>query len=301
VVVTEKPLASVVIPAHNEETVIVRCLGALAAGSLGREIEVAVIANGCTDETARVAREFGVDIPELTVVELAEASKSAALNAGEVAVLAFPRIYLDADIVLDDEAMDGLIKALTTSEARVSSPHISFDFGHAHWAVRQFYRAYAHIPYLRGGIIGLGVYGVSEAGRRRFGPFPDLIADDLFVQRLFRPDERVTCPGTFTVHTPRTIRALLRVRTRTAHGNAQLARSDVGDVDNTSRTTGHTMRALLAEVLRRPSEASAVAVYAAVTLAARFNARRIPETTWLRDDSSRQSQRGSHPEFRLRR
>jgi glycosyltransferase involved in cell wall biosynthesis len=295
---TEGPVASVVIPAHNEETVIGRCLNALTAGSRVREIEVAVIANGCTDDTVGVARGFLADIPGLTIVELAEASKSAALNAGDDAVLAFPRIYLDADIVLDDEALDWLIKTLTTPQGRVSSPHICFDLGQAHWAVRQFYRAYAHIPYLREGLIGLGVYGVSESGRRRFGRFPDLIADDLFVQRLFWSDERVTCHGTFTVSTPRTIRALVRVRSRTASGSAQLARFDGGDVADTSRTTGRTMRALLAEVLHRPSEALAVVVYAAVTLAARFNARRIDQGPWLRDDSSRQSPRGRRPEFR---
>jgi hypothetical protein len=301
VVVTENPIASVVIPAHNEATVIARCLGVLAAGLHERKIEVAVIANGCTDATARVARGFRADIPNLTVVELDEASKAAALNAGDAVVQAFPRVYLDADIVLGDQALDGLIEALTTPEARVSSPHISFHFGHAHWVVRQFYRGYAHIPYLQDGLIGLGVYGLSEAGRRRFGLFPDLVADDLFVQRLFRPDERVVCPGTFIVQTPRTIRALVRVRTRTARGSAQLAGSDVGGWADTSRTTGHTLRALLAEVCRRPSEASAVATYAALTLAARMNARRNSETTWFRDDSSRRSQGGSLPTVRARR
>ena len=296
--VTAEPSASVVVPAHNEESVIGRCLGALVAGLDGRRIEVAVVANGCTDQTATVARHFRRDIPGLTVVELDVASKPAALNAGEAVVRAFPRIYLDADIVLDQVAVGGLIETLTTPVSRVSSPRVSFDLGRAHWAVRQFYRAYQHIPYLQDGVIGLGVYGVSEAGRRRFERFPDILADDLFVQRVFRPDERVTSPGTFTVHTPQTMTELLRVRSRTSRGSAQLARSDVTDVVDGSRTTTRTMQALLAEVRRRPTEGLAVAVYATVTAAARMNARRFPEGTWLRDESSRQALSGGPAELR---
>ena len=70
---------SVVIAAHNEESVIGRCLDALLSGAERDEFDVTVVANGCTDATAAVAaRRAGV-----RVVTLDTASKPAALNAGD--------------------------------------------------------------------------------------------------------------------------------------------------------------------------------------------------------------------------
>ena len=58
------PLASVVIPAHNEEAVLGRCLRVLLAGSTPGELDVVVVANACTDRTAEIAREAGVRVVE---------------------------------------------------------------------------------------------------------------------------------------------------------------------------------------------------------------------------------------------
>src|SRR4051794_31851306 len=75
------PTFSVVIPAHDEESVIGRCLAAWSGELEPGEAEVVVVANGCSDGTAEAARDFGV-----RVLELPAASKSAALNAGDGAV-----------------------------------------------------------------------------------------------------------------------------------------------------------------------------------------------------------------------
>ena len=40
--------------------------------------------------------------------------------------------------------------------------------------VRAFYRVFKELPYVRDGLIGLGVYGISEMGRARFDQFPEL-------------------------------------------------------------------------------------------------------------------------------
>ena len=52
-------------------------------------------------------------------------------------------------------------------------------------AVRGYYRIWARLPYVREGMIGVGVYALSEDGRRRFDAFPDVIADDGYVRMLF--------------------------------------------------------------------------------------------------------------------
>nr|MBA3488797.1 glycosyltransferase family 2 protein [Longispora sp. (in: high G+C Gram-positive bacteria)] len=57
-----------------------------------REVDaVTVVANGCPDDTAAVARAAGV-----RVVVLSAAWKAAALNAGNAVAIGFPRVYLDA-------------------------------------------------------------------------------------------------------------------------------------------------------------------------------------------------------------
>src|SRR3954470_11754775 len=52
-------IISVVVPAHDEEQVITRCLRALTGGTAAEEVEVIVVCNGCSDRTADVARRFG--------------------------------------------------------------------------------------------------------------------------------------------------------------------------------------------------------------------------------------------------
>ena len=88
---------SVVIAAHNEEDVLGRCLDALLQDARPRELEIAVVCNGCTDRTADVARGYGDGV---RVIETPVASKTAALNLGDARVSGFPRFYVDADVVL---------------------------------------------------------------------------------------------------------------------------------------------------------------------------------------------------------
>ena len=85
---------SVVIPAHNEESVIGRCLEALTSPEVitaaPEPLEIVVVCNGCTDETAAVAQKF----PCVTVIEIPESSKVAALNAGDALLLNFQEFIL---------------------------------------------------------------------------------------------------------------------------------------------------------------------------------------------------------------
>lgn len=277
-----KPRLSVVIPAHDEERVIAACLAFVADLEPG-EAEVVVVANGCSDGTAAAARA----VPGVTVVELAEGGKVGALNAGDAAVSAFPRVYLDADVVLSAGTLRRLRDELDTDQPLVAAPAVRFELAGRPFAVKAFYDAYAQLPYVREGMTGLGVYGLSAAGRTRFGEFPPVTADDLFVQRLFTPAQRRTLTDAgFTVQTPRTLAALLAVRTRTVFGNTQLAAHQADD-PSFGATSGGTTRALLDGVRAGRISAPAAAVYTLVMLEARRRARGRGAGTWHRDDSTR--------------
>jgi glycosyltransferase involved in cell wall biosynthesis len=75
---------SIVVPAHNEAANIGRLLAALLEQEtrFARIVEVVVVASGCTDNTAGVAREFGRGRPGVHVhVQERREGKVAAINA----------------------------------------------------------------------------------------------------------------------------------------------------------------------------------------------------------------------------
>lgn len=58
---SEKYTFTVVIPAHNEEKYVARCIGSVkaAAKHYGGAVEVIVVCNRCTDKTAEIAKKCG--------------------------------------------------------------------------------------------------------------------------------------------------------------------------------------------------------------------------------------------------
>ncbi|GAB2464233.1 glycosyltransferase [Xylanimonas ulmi] len=296
------PRASVVIPAHDEATALPGLLGRLAAAGPGA-FEIVVVANGCADATAQVARAAGAH-----VVEIPEPSKAAALAAGDAVAVAFPRVYLDADVVVDADALLALAAALRARPGpAVGAPTLRVDASEASWAVRQHYRVWALTDYRRGGHVGSGVYAVNAAGRARWGAFPDVVADDRFVQQRFALAERVTLPDhAFTVQAPRTVPALMRRATRIHRGNQELVARGLASSPpepvgaaaagrspgrSSGRSPGRSQVALLARVGRRPALWPALAVYCvtygAPALRARVDARRGAPIAWAGRETAR--------------
>jgi biofilm PGA synthesis N-glycosyltransferase PgaC len=75
---------SIVVPAYNEATNIRRLLSALLVQEtkVARIVEIVVVASGCTDDTAEVARELGRGRPGMHVhVQERREGKVAAINA----------------------------------------------------------------------------------------------------------------------------------------------------------------------------------------------------------------------------
>ena len=282
-------VASVVIPAHNESGLLPATLNRIAEDSLARSLEVVVVANNCDDDTADVARAFQRRVPGLVVVETDTPGKTHALNLGDEAVNAFPRIYLDADIVLGPEALEGMVEGLSVSSPVAGSPDIRFDLDGADLWVREYYRMFEQLPYVTDGLVGLGVYGLSESGRDRFDEFPDVLADDLYIQRLFSPEERLRTRGQFAVRAPRRWADLVKVRTRVDRGNAQLATSSpsVDDGEGFERTSESSMRAMARSVAAQPALLGAAGVYVGTTAVAKVRSRFSNDRAWGRDESTR--------------
>jgi glycosyltransferase involved in cell wall biosynthesis len=277
-----KAVGSVVIPAYNEAEVIGRGLNRLF-DSLGAGVDVVVVCNGCTDGTAEVVRAAG---HRLTVIELDVASKVEALRAADEFVTALPRVYLDADVLVSGSAIRAVLEHLSRPGAVAARPPIVYDTSSSSWVVRRFYRARAQIPAVMGSLWGAGMYALSAEGRGRFDQFPLLVADDLFVDRLFRADEIDLVDTTpVVVVASATASGLLATFQRTFRGNRV-----IGEVAATERPgTRATVRDLLRLARRGPAEFVDAAVYAAVVIWARGLAWRHPRASrvWERDDTSR--------------
>ena len=272
-------MVSVVIAAHNEAAVIGRCLDALQAGGPAL-LDVTVVANGCTDDTAALARaRSGV-----RVVELAAASKPAALNAGDAVAVGFPRVYLDADIVLSGADVGRLAAALDgTGPALAAVPRRDLVLAGRPLLVRAYYAVHRRLPVFRAALFGRGAIALSGPARERFDRFPDIVADDLYLDSLFTAAEKhEVAQVAATVATPLRTRDLVRRLTRVRAGNAALRAAGPG-------VRGAARWAWLRDVvLPHPWLAPAAVCYVGLTVAAAVLARRgRGATTWGRDESSR--------------
>jgi hypothetical protein len=219
------PLGSVVIPAHNEQAVIVPGLDALFEGFADGELDVVVVCNGCTDGTAELARSSG---HQLTVVELQTASKPAALREGDRRATVFPRIYLDADVSMPGSSARAVLERLRGAGAQAARPPLVYDSTGASAVVRSYYRARSRLPTVMTALWGAGVYGLSAAGRRRFAEFPNLQADDFFVDQQFGGGDLEIVPcAPVVVRTPQRARHLRAVLRRTYRGKSAASREHV--------------------------------------------------------------------------
>lgn len=286
-------MTTVVIPAHNEGRVIGRLLGQLVpatppgeppAAPRG-ELNVIVVANGCTDDTAEVAASFG---PRVRVLSIPEPSKHKALVAGDRAAADLPRIYVDADVELRAQDVQALAAALRQPGVLAAAPELELGLDGAPWPVRWYYDVWARLPEVRRGLFGRGVIAVDRAGQERIASLPPLVADDLAASLLFAPHERSVVPGTRSVvHVPRTVADLLRRRVRVAAGVAQIERAEQAP-GATARTR---ITDLLAIARSGPRMAPRVALFLSVAVIVRLRARRVVArgdySTWQRDESSR--------------
>ncbi len=219
-------MLSVIIPASNEAGYIGACLQAVfASPPIGAE--VIVVANGCRDATAEVARSFAAHAQAagwaLHVLDLAQGGKPNALNQGDAAASHPMRVYLDADVVVSPELLGQIAQALSVDAPRyvAATPQIP----PARSAVTRAYaRFWQKLPFAQSHAGGYGLFSVNAAGRARWGAFPDIISDDTFVRLQFLPQERLQVPAQYDWPMIEGFAALTRVRRRQNLGTAEIAR-----------------------------------------------------------------------------
>lgn len=217
---------SILIPAHNEADYIGGCLDALlSSDATGAEVEVIVMANGCSDETVALAKERSTAFSGkgwgFEVLDLPQGGKLGALNAGDGAARFPARAYLDADVTVSPELVAQLADALDTDAPRyvsgqaVVAPALS-------WITRAYARFWQTLPFVTEGVPGFGLFAVNAAGRARWEAFPDIISDDTYVRLQFAPQERIKVNAQYSWPMIEGFAPLVKVRRRQNLGVAEV-------------------------------------------------------------------------------
>lgn len=105
------PMVSIIIPAHNEQDYLGPTLDALLKQDYPN-FEIVVVANGCTDKTCQVARERCHRL-----IDLRERGLSRARNVGAREAMGNILIFLDADTILEKDALSKISTRFTRDYA----------------------------------------------------------------------------------------------------------------------------------------------------------------------------------------
>ncbi len=130
-------MITIIIPAFNERSVITRTLKSITDNAAPGELDVIVVCNGCKDDTATVARGFGQSV---RVIETEVGSKPNALNLGDQAARTFPRVYIDADVLISIDTIRTLVKRLEQDDVFAVAPTPNIDVAGCSWLVRALLR-----------------------------------------------------------------------------------------------------------------------------------------------------------------
>lgn len=279
---------SVVIPAHNEAAVIEGTLQSLLDSRLDRPLQIIVVANGCSDDTAAKARAFAAKTGgPIEVVDTPVGGKANALNLGDRAAKFFPRAYLDGDTKVSPDALQKVAEALSQPPCHLAAPTAERIYNGRNPFLRGYYNLWGSLPYVANAIQGSGFYAINETLHARFTEFPPITNDDKFIRDLATDAERRVIPGCHTfIQMPATFADLIKVKTRWSYGAMELAATRPDLLKN-----DHQRRGLWRHLLTHPQFWLHVPTFFAISfIANRAAKKRLAQkhpVRWERDDSTR--------------
>src|SRR6266568_6109760 len=164
----------VIIAAHNEGAVIEATLRSVLNNRLDRPLQVIVVANGCSDDTAEKARRFG---PAVEVIETPVRNKMNAINLGDRAARYFPRAFLDADCQLSENLLQCVAEEFEDPDVRIVAPGVKYVYEGRNLFLAGYYQLWRSLPYVKRNTMARGFYAIDRRLRERYVEFPSLIAD----------------------------------------------------------------------------------------------------------------------------
>jgi len=165
----------VIVPAHNEELLIARCISSLRAQDYPAQLyRTVVVADNCSDRTAELAANAGAEVMSRTSAP-GTRGKGRALRWAMDALLAAPNppdalVVVDADSVCDP----GMLTALQNKRAE------------GHQVVQADYSLFVEADSPRSELVGaafLLFHRVRFAGRARLGMAANLVGNGMLFSR----------------------------------------------------------------------------------------------------------------------
>jgi len=230
---------SIIIPAHNEERLIVPTLVSLLEDQQLTHCRICIVCNGCTDNTVAVANSFIKDqlkslknrLIEFDIIETNKPSKTHAMNMGIAESKTEQVILIDADISISGEDILNLFEYLNANQLLAAAPKVKFQYQKSSFLVRSYYHLSSQSFYNQYHRLS-NVIALSQEGLKRIDKIPGIIADDEYIRRQFKSDEyKILNTISFDFVCPKTLKDLLQVLTRVERGNLQLAKLNY--LDNT--------------------------------------------------------------------
>ena len=225
------PGISILVPAHNEAVGIARAVRSLAASIYAGEIELIVVDDGSTDETASIVE--ALDLPGVRLLRQPNAGKAAALNCALAASRHEIIVTVDADTVFEPRTLSILVQRFR--EPRVGAISGNTKVGNrggliGHWQHieyvmgfnldRRMYEVLGSTPTVPGAIGAFRREALAEIG----GISGATLAEDTDVTLdIGRAGWRVLYESRARAWTeaPSTLRGLYRQRSRWAYGTIQ--------------------------------------------------------------------------------
>ncbi len=106
------PGVSVIIPAYNEEKVVIQTISSLLNQAYEGDLELVVVDDGSSDDTAVICEEAYGSHPQVTIFRKENGGKASALNYGIARARHEIVIGLDADTVFEDDTVAELVLPL---------------------------------------------------------------------------------------------------------------------------------------------------------------------------------------------
>lgn len=236
-VLDQHPTISVVVPAHNEETVLASCIHSITASGYDH-LEVLIIDDGSSDATADIGRELAAADPQVRYIHQPNAGKGAALNHGYRESTGEFLMFVDADSVFTSATIPEMLRAFHNNQVgavcgddrpvnlnRVLTCFLALITHVGTGLVRRAFDVLRCVPVVSGNCGAFRRATLDEMAGDTPGPLrEDTIGEDLeLTWRIHRSSWRVVFAPRALVYaeSPSTLTALWKQRVRWARGLLQ--------------------------------------------------------------------------------
>ncbi|KAA3631747.1 MAG: poly-beta-1,6 N-acetyl-D-glucosamine synthase [Proteobacteria bacterium] len=230
-----RPMVSILVPCHNEESVIAETIGQLNRQSYPN-FEIVAINDGSSDRTGETLDALAAQFERLRVIHLdTNRGKAAALRMGTVASRAEYLVCIDADAMLDEHALHWFVWHFLSSPrvgAVTGNPRIRTrstllgklqvgEFSSIIGMIKRAQRIYGRVFTVSGVVVAFRKSAIQKVGY--WGT--DTVTDDIDISwklQLGLWDVRFETNALCWILMPETLSGLWRQRLRWAQGGAEV-------------------------------------------------------------------------------